>query len=316
MRIAILDDYQNISRQFADWSRLPAGCELSVFTDHEPDPVKLQARLAPFQILCVMRERTPLPAALLAQLPELRLIVTSGMKNAAIDVGAAQAQGIVVCGTPSPGHATAELTLAFILACARGLVPENRSVREGGWQVGLGRDLRGATLGIIGLGRLGAQVAGFGKALGMEVLAWSQHLSETRAAEVGVNRVDKTTLLQQSDFITLHLRLSERTHHLIDAEDLALMKADAYLINTSRGPIVNTEALLQALQQRRIGGAAIDVYDEEPLARDHPLRALDNALLTPHVGYVTRETYAVFYQETLEAVLAFLAGQPIRVLED
>ena len=312
VKIAILDDYQDMAREFADWSQLPPDTALTVFTDHEADPERLLARLQPFDILCVMRERTPLPGALLKNLPNLKLIVTTGMKNAAIDVAVARERGIVVCGTRSPGHATAELTLALMLACARQLLPQCRSMVGGGWQVGLGQDLRDATLGVIGLGRLGAQVAGFGKALGMQVLAWSENLSEARAAEVGVARVSRDELLAQSDYITLHLRLSGRTNHLIDANALALMKSGAYLINTSRGPIVDTAALVEALRARRIGGAALDVYDEEPLAAEHALRELDNVILTPHVGYVTRQTYEVFYRETLEAVEAFLAGTPVR----
>lgn len=315
MKIAILDDYQDVAREFADWSQLPDTASVTVFTDHEADPQRLISRLQPFDILCVMRERTPLPGTLLRQLPNLKLIVTSGMKNAAIDVAAAREQGVVVCGTRSPGHATAELALALILACARQLIPQSRSMAQGGWQVGLGRDLRGATLGVIGLGRLGAQVAGFGKALGMKILAWSQNLSDERAAEVGVNRVSREALLSGADFITLHLRLSARTKGLIDAEALALMKPTAYLINTSRGPIVDSEALLEALREERIAGAALDVYGQEPLPPDHMLRGVDRLLLTPHIGYVTRETYQVFYRETLEAVQAYLAGEPIRQLE-
>ncbi len=315
VRIAVLDDYQGVAEGFADWGRLPATTTLSVFHDTITEPEALVERLAPFDIICAMRERTPFPAALIARLPKLRLIVTTGMRNAAIDVAAAKRQGVLVCGTASPGHATAELTFGLILALARGLAPESQSMRAGTWQEGVGRDLRGATLGVIGLGRLGAEVAGFGQAFGMTVIAWSENLTVERCASLGVARVEKKELLERADFVTIHTRLSERTRGLISAPDLALMKPDAYLVNTSRGPIVDWRTLLAALEAGRPAGAALDVYDEEPLAPDHPLRGSDKLLLTPHIGYVTRETYRVFYEETLEAVLAFLEGAPIRVID-
>ncbi len=316
MRLAVLDDYQNLSRSLADWSSLPADVDVTVFTDTLQDEKALAARLAPFEILCIMRERTPLPAAIIDRLPRLRVIVTTGKRNDAIDVAAAAARGITVCGTESPGHATAELAMGLILALARRIVFENRSMRSGGWQVGLGRDLRGATLGVIGLGRLGAQVAAFAQAFGMRVIAWSANLSEDRCTELSVTRFPSlAALLAHSDFVTIHQRLSDRTLGLIGHDELKLMKPDAALINTSRGPIVDWQALLTALKAGRPGAAALDVYDVEPLPPDHPLRASDRLLLTPHIGYVTEETYRVFYGQTVEAVNAWLDGAPIRVIE-
>jgi phosphoglycerate dehydrogenase-like enzyme len=315
MRVAVLDDYQGVAEDLADWTRLPPEVILSVFRDRISDQDRLVERLLPFDILCLMRERTPMPVSLMARLPNLKLIVTSGMRNAAIDVEAAVKRGVVVSGTESPGHATAELAMGLILALARGIVPENRAMMEGGWQRGLGRDLKGATLGVIGLGRLGAQVAAMGRAFGLEVVAWSENLTEARCAEVGVAYRTKEQLLAEADFLTIHLRLSPRTRGLVGAGELARMKADAYLINTSRGPIVDWQALLEALAAGRPAGAALDVYDEEPLAADHPLRRSEKLLLTPHIGYVTRETYRIFYAQTLEAVLAFLEGRPIRILQ-
>lgn len=315
MRIAILDDYQDVARRFADWNTLPQDCRVTVFRDTVTDHETLVERLAPFDIVCLMRERTPFPASLVAELPALQLLVTTGRRNEAIDVAAATRQGVTVCGTPSPANATPELAMALIMAQARRLIPENLSMRAGGWQTGVGRDLHGATLGIIGLGRLGSQVAGYARAFGMRVVAWSQNLTDQRCAEVdGVTRVSKEALLANADFVTIHLRLSERTEGLIGADELALMKPDAYLVNTSRGPIVDWQALLAALQRGRPAGAALDVYDHEPLPAAHPLRADGRLLLTPHIGYVTRETYEVFYGETLAAIKAFLAGEPIRVL--
>lgn len=314
MKIAILDDYQSLAGSFADWDRLHDRASLEFFSDSITDPQQLIARLTPFDVLCVMRERTPLPRAIIEALPNLQLIVTSGMKNAAIDVAAARDHGITVCGTPSPGHATAELAFGLILAQARNLLPQSNGLQDGRWQVGIGRDLRGATLGIVGLGRLGAQVAGFGKAFGMKVIAWSQNLEESRCAELGVEYRTKAQLFSEADFITLHLRLSERTRHLVGAEEFFLMKPEACLVNTSRAAIVDNAALERALVGGLIAGAALDVFDQEPLPADHTLLSTPNLLLTPHIGYVTRETYKIFYGETLAAVEAWLEGNPIRIL--
>lgn len=314
MQIAILDDYHNISGEMADWSALPASAKLRVFNAPIGNFEAQVLALKKCQILCVMRERTPITAELMQNLPELKLIVTTGKRNSAIDLKAASARGITVCGTDSPGHATSELTMGLILALSRQIISENRTLLEGGWQNYLGRDLKGTTLGLAGLGRLGAQVARLGQAFGMHTIAWSENLTDERAAGLDTERVSKDELLQRSDFITIHLKLSARTSKLVCARELALMKPDACLINTSRGPIVDTNALAKALSKRRLGGAALDVFDVEPLPLTDTLRDIPNLILTPHIGYVTRETYQLFYRQTLEAVLAYLDGNPIRIL--
>jgi len=315
MKIALLDDYQGVALGNADWQGLLPQAEVVVFRDTITDPDALVARLTEFEIIGIMRERTPFPAALLERLPNLKLLVTTGHRNASVDVAAAKALGITVCGTPSSAHAAAELTWALIMAAARRLDIENRSFREGGWQLGLGRDLKGATLGVIGLGRLGGLVAGYGRAFGMKVIAWSQNLTAERAAECGAEAIDKDTLFREADFVTLHLRLSDRSRGLVNADTLALMKPDAWVVNTSRGPIIDNDALLAALKAKQIGGAALDVFDVEPLPADNELRRLDNVVATPHVGYVSRENYAVMYRQTAENIAAFLAGKPINVIE-
>jgi phosphoglycerate dehydrogenase-like enzyme len=314
-KIAILDDYQNVARTMADWSQLPADAQLTVFNDHLEDAAALIERLQDFQIICAMRERTPFPRRLLERLPALKLLVTAGMSNASIDLWAADELGITVCGTGSPGHATAELTWGLILALARNIPWEERALRAGRWQTTLGHDLHGKTLGVIGLGRLGSKVARIGQAFGMPIVAWSQNLTAARAAECGATPLGKDELLQQADIVTLHLRLSERTRGLIAARELALMKPTAWLINTSRGPIVEEAALIAALHSGTIAGAALDVYDREPLPAEHPLLRLPNIVLTPHIGFVTEETYRVFYREMLEDILAYLQGAPVRVLK-
>jgi phosphoglycerate dehydrogenase-like enzyme len=313
LRIAVLDDYQQVAAGCADWERIP-DAELTFFAGHLDDLDAAAERLLGFDIIGIMRERTPFPAALLERLPNLGLLVTTGRHNAAVDVAAATALGITVCGTPSPGHPTAELAFGLILDLARGLTDQVVSVREGGWQVGLGRDLRGATLGLLGLGNLGSRVAGFGLAFGMQVFAWSENLTGERAAEVGVRAVSKKELFGGSDFVSIHLRLGPRTVGLVGAAELALMKPDAYLINTSRAAIVDEDAIVAALDDGRIAGAALDVFSEEPLPALHRLRSTPRLLTTPHIGYVTRETYGVFYSGMVEAILAFLAGEPVEVI--
>jgi phosphoglycerate dehydrogenase-like enzyme len=315
MKIALLDDYQGVALACADWSGLLPAAEITVFRDTLTDPDALVARLKDFEILGIMRERTPIPRSLLERLPNLKLLVTTGHRNDSVDVAAARALGITVCGTPSSAHAAAELTWALIMAAARRVDLETGSFRNGGWQVGLGRDLKGATLGVVGLGRLGSLVAGYGRAFGMMVIAWSQNLTAERAAEQGAEAVDKKRLFREADFITLHLRLSDRSRGLVNAEMLSLMKSDAWVVNTSRGPIIERTALVVALKENRIGGAALDVFDVEPLPVDDELRRLDNVVATPHVGYVSRENYAVFYRETAEDIAAFLAGKPRNVIE-
>ena len=315
MRIAILDDYQKLALQSADWSAVKAHGEITVFHDTITDKNALRDRLMPFDILCVMRERTPISGDLIRSLSNLKLIVTSGKRNAAIDVATAHECGITVCGTESPSTATPELAFALMLGLARNIVGENASMRSGGWQIGLGQDLAGSTLGIIGLGRLGAQIAKIAQAFDMHITAWSTNLTPDRCQEVGVEyKPSKEALLRDADFVTIHQRLSDRTRGLIGSEEFRQMKKTAFLINTSRGPIVDDAALIDAVNQGEIAGAGIDVYDQEPLPAAHPLRKCDKMLLTPHLGYVTRHTWDVFYGQTVEAVLAWINGDPIRVL--
>ncbi|MBO6771583.1 MULTISPECIES: D-2-hydroxyacid dehydrogenase family protein [unclassified Thalassospira] len=315
MRIAILDDYQKLALQSADWSAVKAHGEITIFHDTITDKNALRDRLMPFDILCVMRERTPISGDLIRSLPNLKLIVTSGKRNAAIDVATAHECGITVCGTESPSTATPELAFALMLGLARNIVGENASMRSGGWQIGLGQDLAGSTLGIIGLGRLGAQIAKIAQAFDMHITAWSTNLTPERCQEVGVEyKPSKEALLRDADFVTIHQRLSDRTRGLIGTEEFRQMKKTAFLINTSRGPIVDDAALIDAVNQGEIAGAGIDVYDQEPLPAAHPLRKCDKLLLTPHLGYVTRHTWDVFYGQTVEAVLAWINGDPIRVL--
>lgn len=313
MKLAILDDYQGVALTMADFSPLRE-VEITVFERHLGGLDAVAAALAEFEIVCAMRERTPFPRALFERLPQLRLLVSTGHRNAAIDLAAAAEHGVTVCGTESLGRPAAEHTWALLLAAARHLPAEDRRMRAGGWQGTIGQTLAGRTLGVIGLGRLGAIVAGFGRAFAMEVLAWSQNLTAERAAEVGATLVDKRELLERADFVTVHLQLSERTRGLIGAAELAAMKPSAWLINTARGPIVDEAALIDALERRAIAGAALDVYDQEPLPEDHPLRRLDNTVLSPHLGYVTADTYRVFYAGTVAAVRAWLDGAPIKVL--
>jgi phosphoglycerate dehydrogenase-like enzyme len=314
MRVAILDDYQGVALGAAEWEALGDDVEVRAFGDHLPDDDAVVARLEPFDVVVAMRERTPFTRERLQRLPNLRLLVTTGMANAAIDVDAARQLGITVSGTGGVTAATAELTWALILALARHVPAEDRSMRAGGWQTTVGVDLAGRTLGVAGLGRQGAPVARIGQAFGMRVIAWSQHLTAERAAEHGVEAVERDVLLREADVVTIHLKLSERTRGLIGADELARMKPTALLVNTSRGPIVDEDALVAALHAGAIGGAGLDVYAVEPLPAEHPLRAAPNTVLTPHVGYVTEATYAVFYREAVEDVAAWRRGDPVRVL--
>ncbi len=314
-RVAILDDYQDVAGRMADWASLPAGTDLVVFRDHLADVEPLAKRLADFEVVIAMRERTPFPRALLERLPKLKLLITTGMRNASIDVGAAVERGVVVCGTAGLPYPTAELTWGLILALFRQIPGEDRATREGRWQVSCGLGLNGKTLGVLGLGGLGSRVAKVGRAFEMEVIAWSQNLTAARAAEVGATLVGKDELLARSDVLSVHLVLGDRTRGLIGARELSQMKRTAYLVNTSRGPIVDEAALVAALRARTIAGAGLDVYDEEPLPLDHPLRSLPNTVITPHLGYVTEETYRIFYGHALEDVKAWLAGQPVRVVK-
>lgn len=313
-RIALLDDYQGVALQSADWSRLPPEVEVVVFRDHLTDASALVERLDRFDVVMALRERTPFPRSLLEQLPRLKLLVTAGMRNAAIDVPAATEYGILVCGTAGSGSGTPELTWALILALLRQIPREDRATRAGRWQETVGVDLQGKTLGLLGLGNIGSAVAQVGQAFGMRLIAWSQNLTTERAAERGAELVSKDDLLAQADVLTIHLQLSGRTRGLLDARDLALMRPPAFLINTSRGPIVDETALIDVLRRRAIAGAALDVFDQEPLPLDHPFLTMDNVVLTPHLGYVTENSYRIFYGQTLENIQSFLAGEPQRVL--
>lgn len=312
MRVAVVDDYQRVAHRFADWASL--GAEVEFLDRPLPDDDAVVAALAGYDVVVAMRERTPFPAARLARLPDLRLLVTTGRANASIDLDAARERGVVVCGTDSPTNATPELTWALILALLRHVPAEDRAVREGGWQHTVGGDLEGQRLGVVGLGRLGAKVARIGLAFGMDVVAWSTHLDAARAAEAGVRAVAKDELFATSDVATVHYKLGERSRGIVGAADLGRMKPTAYLVNTSRGPLVDTGALLAALHDGRIAGAGLDVYDVEPLPADHPLRSAPRTVLTPHLGYVTEGTYRTFYGQALEDVAAWAAGEPVRVL--
>ena len=314
-RCAILDDYQNVVLKLADWSAVTPDLDVKVFTAPFADQQRVIEALRDAEIVCLMRERTPFPRAVIEALPKLKLIVTTGMRNAAIDVAAAQERGVAVCGTGTAHHPTAELAFGLMLDLARKISFEDAQLKKGvPWQTTIGVDLIGRTLGILGLGKLGARVARYAQAFEMKVLAWSQNLTEARCREVGVGYADKEQLLRQSDFVSIHLVLSPRTRGLIGAAELALMKPSAFLINTSRGPIVEEKALLDALREGRIAGAGLDVYDAEPLPPDHLLRGLPNTVLTPHLGYVTEDNYRLLYRETVEAIRAWLDGKPIRLL--
>lgn len=314
MKIAVLDDYQNVARDMADWSRLEAEHEVVFFHQPYEGLEGFVERLKPFEIVCLMRERSPFGRDVIEQLPNLRLVVTAGMRNAAIDLEACRARGIPVVGTEGSSHSTPELAFGMMISLARHMHIENQRMREGSWITTLGTELHGKTLGILGLGRLGTRMAQFGRAFGMEVIAWSQNLTDEDAAAKGARRVEKEALFRESDFISIHYKLGERSRGLVGAAELTLMKPSAYLVNTSRGPIVDTEALMAALREGRIAGAGIDVYDDEPLPAEHPLRSCPRTLLTPHIGYVTAETYRVFYGQMVEDIEAWLAGRAVRVV--
>lgn len=317
LRIAVLDDYAHVARAYADW---PEGDRLDVFHDTLTEPETLVARLTPYDVLCVMRERTPLPAAILDRLPNLRLIVTSGARNLSIDTQAAARRGITVCGTDSRGSTTAELTLALILALSRRIVPEANSAAAAGWQTGMGRDLHGLTLGIVGLGRIGTQVARLARPFGMEILAWSRSLTPERAAEAGAALAPSLgDLMAAADVVSVHLVLSPQTRGLIGAAEFAAMREGALLVNTARGPILDTRALLEGLRRGRPAAAALDVHDIEPLPPGAPVLDPElirdgRLLVTPHLGYASEQTFRQFYAQMVEAIAAWKAGAPTRVL--
>jgi D-3-phosphoglycerate dehydrogenase len=315
VRCAILDDYQNVALRMADWSKVKADVEIKVFNEHLGAADKVIAALKGFAIVCAMRERTAFPRAVIEALPDLKLLVTTGMRNASIDLEAAKARGVVVCGTPAFGNATAAIAVGLMLDLARRISYENARLKAGAaWQTTIGLDLEGMTLALLGLGKLGTRVAQVAQAFGMKVIAWSQNLTPEKCKEVGVEHVDRDDLFCRADFLSIHLQLSQRTRSLIGTKELGLMKPSAYLINTSRGPIVEEAALLAALRERRIAGAGLDVFDIEPLPREHPLRKLDNVVLTPHLGYVVEQNYRVFFAGTVDDIRAFLDGKPVRVL--
>ena len=315
-RVAVLDDYQNVAGDMADWDSLPEDVSVDFFQDHLSVEDDVARRLEPYQIVVAMRERTPFQRTLFSRLPNLKLLVTTGMRNASIDMVSAAEHGVTVCGTDGLPYPTAELTWALILALVRRVPTEDAATRAGQWQVTMGEGLQGKTLGVIGLGRLGSQVATVGAAFGMNLLAWSQNLTAERAAEFGARLVSKDELLSESEIVTIHLVLSDRTRGLLGEHELSLMKPSAYLVNTSRGPIVDESALIGALESGAIAGAGLDVFDIEPLPLDHKLRSLPNTVLTPHMGYVTAETYRIFYGDAVEDISAFLAGNPVRVLSE
>ena len=315
-RCAILDDYQNVALQMADWSKVTGDVDIKVFNEPLGDPDKVVRALTGFAIVGAMRERTPFPRPVLEALPDLKLLITTGMRNNAIDLAAAKQRGIVVCGTPSFGNPTAGIAIGLMLELTRRIGFENARLKSGAlWQSTIGGDLDGKTLGVIGLGKLGARVAGIAKAFGMKVLAWSQNLTPDKCREAGVDYAGKDDLFRQADFVSVHVQLSERTRGLIGGKEIGLMKPTAYLINTARSPIVDEAALLAALRDRRIAGAGLDVFETEPLPLDHPLRKLDNAVITPHLGYVSVENYRAYFPGMAEDIRAWLDGKPVRVLE-
>ena len=316
MKVAILDDYQSVASGMADWSSLPDGIEVTFFSDHLVDEDALASRLADFDIVMGMRERTAFPRSLLERLPALRCLITTGARNASFDTDAATDLGITVCGTPGEGEGPTELTWGLIIGLMRRIAEEDRATRDQGkWGIHVGHGLRGKTLALLGLGHIGSLVARVGNAFDMNVIAWSQNLTAERAAECNATLVDKDTLFAEGDVVSVHVRLSDRTRGLVGAHEIGLMKPSAILVNISRGPIMSTRRrLVDALERKAIGGAALDTFDVEPLPADHPFLTLDNTLITPHVGYVTQEGYRAFYSGVVENIRAFASGESIRVI--
>lgn len=314
MRVAILDDYQNVALTMADWSKIGAAADITVFNDHVDALDAVADRLAPFDVIAMMRERTPFPSQLIGNLPNLKLLVTAGMRNLSIDLAAATDHGVVVSGTENVGVTTAELAWGLILGLARKIPEEDKATRAGHWQTSVGMSVADKTLGIVGLGKVGSHVAKIGLAFGMNVIAWSQNLTHERCVESGVQLASKEELFRKSDFISVHLVLSDRTRGLVGRDEFSLMKPSAYLVNTARGPIVQQDALIEALESGAIGGAGIDVYDSEPLPPGHPMRTLPRSIITPHLGFVTDTNYKLWYGQIVEDIEAWMAGEPIRVL--
>ncbi len=316
MKLAVLDDYQGTAKDLADWSKLPSGTEVEFFQNHIVEEDQLVERLKDFDMVMGMRERTPFTRSILSRLPKLRLLITTGRRNASFDVEAASELGITVCGTNGRGEGPTELTWGLILAMVRHIPEEDQRSREGSWGTTIGVGVKGKTLGLIGLGHIGSLVARVGVAFDMRIIAWSQNMTAERANECGATLVDKKTLFKESDIVSVHLVLSDRSRGLVSASDLALMKPSAYLVNISRGPIVDEEALIDVLERRAIAGAALDTFDVEPLPKDHPLFKTPNTLICPHLGYVIDESYQAFYTGVIENVRAFASGEPVRTINE
>jgi len=313
--VAILDDFQNVTRELADWGRLPPHVRVTIFNEHF-DGEELIERISPFDVLVITRERTPFPRSVVAQLPNLKLLVTAGSRNLGIDFAACRDHGVLVCGTEAGSSPTAELAWGLILSLARHIAEEDKNLRSGKWQSTIGFALKDKTLGILGLGRLGSQMAQIGLAFGMKIIAWSQNLTAEQAAERGATRVEKSELFRMADVLTVHVLLSDRTRGLVGRNEIALMKRNAILINTARAAIVDEAALVDALVGGRIAGAGLDVYSREPLPSDAPILKAPNTVLTPHLGYVTRETYEIYFPQALEDIEAWIKGTPIRIIAD
>ena len=314
MKVAVLDDYQSVAESMADWSQLPPGAEVAFFSDHLTDESALAERLGGFDVVVGMRERTPFPRSLLERLPKLRLLVTTGRRNASFDIAAATELGVAVCGTDGAGEGPTELTWGLIIGLLRQIPLEDRRSREGRWGTTVGVGLKGKTIGLLGLGHIGSLMARVANAFDLNVIAWSQNLTADRARECGATLVDQDTLFRDSDIVSIHVVLSQRTRGLVGARELGLMKPTAYLVNISRGPIVDEAALVDVLQRKAIAGAALDTFDVEPLPEDHPLLRLDNTLICPHLGYVTDDSYRAMYAGAVEDIRAFASGEPVRVI--
>jgi len=315
VRCAILDDYQNVVLKVADWSKVKGDLDIKVFNEHLGGPDKVIAALKGFEIVVAMRERTGFPRQVIEALPDLKLLITTGMRNASIDTEAAKARGVTVCGTPNFGNPTSGIAIGLILELTRHIGYENARLHAGAtWQTTIGPDLEGMMLGVLGLGRLGTHTAAIAKAFGMKVIAWSQNLTPEKCQEAGVGYVSKDDLFRQSDFITIHIVLSPRSRGLVGAKELGLMKSSAFIINTSRGPIIDELVLIAALRDKKIAGAGLDVFDNEPLPLDHPFRKMDNVVITPHLGYVTEQNYRHYFTGVVEDIRGFLDGKPVRVM--
>jgi phosphoglycerate dehydrogenase-like enzyme len=315
-RCAILDDYQDVALQVTDWSKVAGDLDIKVFNEHLGGHDNVVRALQGFAIVCAMRERTAFPRAVIENLPDLKLLITTGMRNAAIDVAAARERHVAVCGTPALGNPTAGVAIGLMLELTRRIGYENARMKAGvPWQSTLGLDLDGLTLGVLGLGKLGTRTARIARAFGMKVIAWSQNLTPEKCKEAGVDYASKDDLFRQSDIVTIHLVLSQRTRGLVGAKELGLMQPTAYIINTSRGPLIDEAALLAVLRNKKIAGAGLDVFDVEPLPTDHALRKLDNVVLTPHLGYVAIQNYRAYFAGVVDDIRAFLDGKPVRILE-